>query len=204
MFNGTVKEFKSAFFPKPERGIEQGSAGLLAKEGAYVRRRMQQTLRYAKKASAPGQPPKVHRSDSFTRARRDPRTGIETRRPTSPLKELIFFAFDRARNSVIVGPARFGTAGGRVPGVLEYGGSVTQQKRVARAKSGRKASDAQRKAFKKKLKDGAVVAPVPVFQTRTVRIAARPYVKPAGDAEAKSSGRGPSILRGLVRDLFRG
>lgn len=46
----------------------------------------------------------------------------------SPLKELIYFAYDEANGSVVVGPADFKNRAKRsyrVPTVLEQGGTVT-------------------------------------------------------------------------------
>jgi len=69
---------------------------------AIARRKGLRTPRRPERVSEPGQPPFLHV------------------RP-SPLKRLIYFAYDPARDSVVVGPLRFGPAGAEA---LEYGGPV--------------------------------------------------------------------------------
>jgi hypothetical protein len=94
----------------------------LAKVGAFVRRRAKSSLKYGKRSSPPGRPPTVHKTSGFNRKKAA--KGVTTRQPASPLRELLYFAYDRDRRSVVIGPALFrGKAGGGVvPAVLEYGG----------------------------------------------------------------------------------
>ncbi|VTR92817.1 Uncharacterized protein OS=Isosphaera pallida (strain ATCC 43644 / DSM 9630 / IS1B) GN=Isop_2430 PE=4 SV=1 [Gemmata massiliana] len=124
--------------------------------GAYTRTRMKSSLRYKPGKSKPGHPPHVHRSRSkYTRPKKAT-DGTTVRRQVSPLKELIFFAFDHETQSVVIGPVKFGTAADvKVPGLLEKGGAGT-------FKAGR-SGERKRGVW-----------------------SARPFVKPAGDAEAQS------------------
>lgn len=84
----------------------------LSKFGAFVRKRMRQSIRRRKKSAEPGNPPSAH-SDT--------------------LKQ-IFFAWDDFKRSVVVGPIIFSVrdGGGKAPGLLERGGE-----RIKRAKSGK-------------------------------------------------------------------
>lgn len=108
----------------------------LAKIGAFIRRRAQTSIRYRKASSPPGSPPSAHRSSRYTRERTNKRTGAVTRQNASPLRDLIFFALDRGRRSVVIGPVVFGgsDSGGIAPRVLEEGGkSVFRSRRGSRA-----------------------------------------------------------------------
>lgn len=144
----SFKQIKAGFFDaKTVRDdADRKHAKVQAKFGAFVRRRMKSSLRYRKKASAPGQPPTVYRDKRFG--------------GKSPLRELIFFSRDPATNSVVIGPLAFGT---RAAGVLEKGGTVPVRNRG---------------------------------RAETVFVRKRPFVKPAGDAEAKSF---PQLLRSVVK-----
>ena len=123
--------------------------------GAFTRTRMKSSLRYKPGKSKPGEPPHVHRSRSkYTRPKKA-KDGTTVRRQVSPLKELIFFAYDKETDSVVIGPVKFGGADTKVPGLLEQGGAGTfKASRTGERKRG-------------------VWSP-------------RPFVKPAGDAEAES------------------
>jgi hypothetical protein len=112
-----------------KRKLDAATRRVLSKFGAFVQRRDKSSLRYEtgkRKKSAAGQTPVVHRSEKFTRQSKNRKTGQVTRRPASPLKELVFFAFDQARNSVVIGPEAFRNSklgGGVVPPLVEYGGT---------------------------------------------------------------------------------
>jgi hypothetical protein len=117
---------KSLFFDQSvvAKLIDKKTKKALSKVGAYIRRRAQTSIRYKDKPSRPGQPPHGHRSERFTRTNR--KTG--KRRSVSPLRELIFFAYNPDTKSVVVGPVVF--AGARksdylVPSVIEKGGLVS-------------------------------------------------------------------------------
>lgn len=84
----------------------------LSKFGAFVRKRMRQSIRRRKKSANPGEPPSAHGSN---------------------LKQ-IFFAWDDSKRSVVVGPIIFSVrdGGGKAPGLLERGGE-----RISRTKRGK-------------------------------------------------------------------
>ena len=105
-----------------KKGIERS----LKKCGAFVRTEAKSSLRYGKKSASPGAAPIVKRA-GMSRTTKKKDGSIKTR-VVSPLKELIYFAFDPATESVVVGPADFRNRASktyRVPSILESGGSVT-------------------------------------------------------------------------------
>ena len=89
--------------------IGRANAAVLSKAGAFIRRSAKGKIRYAKSVSKPGNPPHAHESK---RGSKD-----------SPLRELIFFAYDDRTNSVVIGPTPFRDTA-IVPRVLELGGSA--------------------------------------------------------------------------------
>lgn len=94
----------------------------LSKFGAFVRQRSRTSLKYGTGVSAPGATPTVHRAQ--TKAKTSKKTGKVTVQQVSPLRELIFFAFDPATESVVIGPTVGGSASG-APEALEHGGTST-------------------------------------------------------------------------------
>jgi hypothetical protein len=111
---------KLVFNPGPLLSAkDRAEMALLRKVGAYVRRAAKSSLRYRKKSAPPGIPPFVHRSDSYTRLKKNRRTGQMTRQAVSPLRELIFFAVDMYDRAVYIGPG----AGPAPPGGWRRAGS---------------------------------------------------------------------------------
>ena len=156
-FEFTLKELKDGFFDTNAvmSAAEKEYRKAAARFGAFTRRRMKSSLKYKPGESKPGQPPHVHRNTrNYTRPKKA-KDGTTTRQQVSPLRELIFFAFDKETESVVIGPVKFGGQGGPVPGLLEQGGAGT----FKASRSGER-------------KRGVW--------------SARPFVKPAGDAEAGS------------------
>jgi hypothetical protein len=95
----------------------------LSQFGAFVRRTAQSSLKYRKKPARPGEPPSVHRSEDFLRA-----SASGAVRATSPLKELIYFAYEPNTSTVYIGPVPFGGPIGVVPELLEKGGVLPARK----------------------------------------------------------------------------
>jgi hypothetical protein len=97
--------------------IGRAKAAVLSKAGAYIRRAAKGKIRYAKSPSKPGNPPHAHQSQKGGK--------------DSPLRELIYFAYDDRTNSVVIGPMPFhGTP--IVPRVLELGGTAPGHKNPLR------------------------------------------------------------------------
>lgn len=120
-------DLKRFFFDRSavSNAIDRGTRSALSKFGAFVRRADRSSLKYGAGKSAPGRPPVVHRTAGFTKSRKSRRTGAASRQPSSPLRELVFFAYDPAGKSVVVGPALFGgskVGGGTAPRLIEEGG----------------------------------------------------------------------------------
>lgn len=123
-FDFGFKQLKGGFFDTDavSKLADKAERKMLARFGAFARRRMKSSLKYKSGKSQPGQPPNVHRTRGFTKAKRNAKTGATTKQPVSPLRELIYFALDPATHSVVVGPVKFGGKGGVAPGLLEKGG----------------------------------------------------------------------------------
>lgn len=106
---------KGMFFDqaKVKRAAGRAQARVFARFGAYVRRRARQSIRKRRRISKPGEPPSSH---------------------TGALKRFIYFVYDRAQQSVIVGPVLLPGKPGDAPEALEYGG------RSATIEDGKRAS----------------------------------------------------------------
>lgn len=104
------------------RALSKAQRRALSGFGAFVRTRSKTSIKYRKGKSQPGSPPFAHKGSGFTRKRTNKRTGAITIQQKSPLKELIFFSFDSTKNSVVIGPLRFGSRPGME--ALEYGGAA--------------------------------------------------------------------------------
>jgi len=107
-------DIKRMFFDRTavRNKTDKATRRVLSKFGAFVRQTAKRSIRKRKRASRPGQPPSSH-------------TGL--------LKRFIFFGFDVARRSVVIGPVRLTQKTGDVPHVLEYGGTVRPLSRLSAA-----------------------------------------------------------------------
>jgi hypothetical protein len=95
----------------------------LSRFGAITRQDAKKSLKYGDKPARAGQPPTVHRSRGFTRTKKS--KGIAKQQPSSPLRELTFFAFNPTTESVVVGPAADSRSRGAIPAAIEEGGTST-------------------------------------------------------------------------------
>ncbi len=101
-------KFRGLFFDQAKvlRKADQATRKVLSRFGAFVRQTAKGSIRKRKKPSAPGSPPSSH-------------SGL--------LKRLIFFGYEPARRSVVIGPAAFFNNVRRkseAPRLLEHGGSA--------------------------------------------------------------------------------
>lgn len=103
---------------------------------------------------------------SIRKRKRQSRPGQPPSSHTGLLRRFILFGYDRRSDSVVVGPVGFRRS--RAPNVLEFGGRTTVE---SRRRGGRR-------------------------QKRTVRIAARPYMRPALEKERSQL---PAVWRNSVR-----
>jgi len=100
---------------------------VLSRFGAYVRQTARRSIRKRKAVSPPGQPPSSHK-------------GL--------LKRFIFFGYEPARQSVVIGPARLaGRNRGEAPPLLEYGGRTTLKRDGRRKRATYKARPFMTPAF---------------------------------------------------------
>lgn len=105
MFDFRIKDL---FFDRGPimRAVSKSRRAALSKAGAFVRTTARNSMRRRKGSAAPGEPPNVHKGT---------------------LRRLIFFGFDRASDSVVVGPVGFRAS--TAPNVLEFGGKATLVRR---------------------------------------------------------------------------
>lgn len=104
---------------KVKRVMNRKTARVLSRFGAFVRQRAKTSIKYVNGRSAPGEPPHAHRSQT----RVSKKTG--KKQAVSPLREGIFFGYDMARHSVVIGPAKLDTKDGDALAALEHGGRST-------------------------------------------------------------------------------
>jgi hypothetical protein len=164
---------KNWFFDRAavQKAVSRGNLRALAKAGAFLRTRARTSLRRRKKPSAPGQPPSVHSRDSFV-----------------TLKNILF-GLEPQRQAVLIGPVGLGRAGrstavvpdSTVPNVLEFGGQVSVlEEQLTYTDHGAKvtrwiqANPRLRRVRNRDLPQ----------RRRRVRIAPRPFMGPALEAEA--------------------
>ena len=93
---------KSMFFDRKAvtSAVDRATRKVLSAFGAFVRTAAKHSIRKRKAVSQPGQPPSSH---------------------VGHLRRLIFFGYDPARKSVVIGPTPFRSEV-EAPPLLEYGG----------------------------------------------------------------------------------
>lgn len=125
---------KSLFFDRQKvvRAVDKTKRAVLSKAGAFIRTVARTSIRKRKGSAPPGWPPHSH-------------VGL--------LRDFILFGYDRASDSVVVGPAKLNKPTD-APRVLEHGGTTT----VTKFSRGR-------------------------LRKRRVRIKARPFMGPALEKE---------------------
>lgn len=99
----TLHQAKQWFFDRAGvlAALDRPMKKILSRFGAFVRRRAQTSMRVRRRSSPPGQPPSAH---------------------TRLLRDHIYFGFDPAARSVVIGPVRLGRLPGTAPAALETGG----------------------------------------------------------------------------------
>lgn len=108
----TIEAIKRNFFDSDKviAAVDRATRKQLSKFGAFVRMRSRSSIRKRKATSKPGTPPTS-------------RTGL--------LKKFIFFSYDEATKTVVIGPAAF-KSNATAPELLEYGGRGTTSRFVNR------------------------------------------------------------------------
>ena len=176
---------KDYFFDREavQKAVARGNLRALSKAGAFVRTRARTSLRRRKKPSAPGRPPSVHSRDSF-----------------ATLKNILF-GLEPQRQAVLIGPVGLGRAGrnnavvpdGTVPNVLEFGGQVSVlEEQLSYYDRGQKVTRwIQSNPSLRRVRNRELPQ-----RRRRVRIAPRPFMGPALEAEAQHI---PEAWAGTVR-----
>jgi hypothetical protein len=118
MFGLRIDQAKGLFFDRPAvvSAVDRAGRRILSKFGAFVRQRAQ-SIMLGHKAGRIGAKSKVT-NRAGTSAPGDPPTphlGL--------LVKFLFFAYEPARRSVIIGPAKIGGKIGNAPQALEEGGA---------------------------------------------------------------------------------
>lgn len=145
------------------KNMDAAKRKALSKAGAFVRKRSRSSIKRRKTASKPGNPPHAHQGAI----------------------KLIYFAYDQASDSVVIGPIPFAgvMAPGIVTGTLEKGGAIAVKQRVPMAQARKARSPRQAEAYKRKLQDGTAQASHTRTVTKLINIEARPYMLPALESE---------------------
>jgi len=110
-------EITKLFFDKKavRDKVDAATRKVLSKFGAFVRQTAKSSIRKRKKPAPPGQPPSSH-------------IGL--------LKKFIFFGYDPAKRSVVIGPVRLSQKGrGEAPHLLEHGGSTMLKRKGKRTRA---------------------------------------------------------------------
>lgn len=174
---------KSQFFDRQAviRAVERGRRDALSKAGAYVRQRARTSVRRPRRAKLDDLSPQARAAwelaarRALRRGQPPPklpfapsRPGEPPRTPTGILRRTILFVYDKTTGSAVIGPYDLNLGTG-APRTLEYGGQATISRRIG----------------------GKPV-------TRTVAIAARPYMRPALAKEI-AKGTIPKAFRDSIR-----
>lgn len=125
----------------------------LSKGGAFIRRTAKGSIRKRKGPSRPGTPPSSH---------------------TDLLRKLIFFAYDKQRDSVVVGPEKAAAKGIDAPRITEEGGRSTATSTRVIHKKGKR---------------------IVIKKGQKLSYPARPFMQPALDKEAKKA---PELFKGIL------
>ena len=182
----TLADVKRSFFDADRvlKSMDRATRRVLSKGGAFVRQRAKTSIRYRKDPAPPGRPPSAHKTGMRTKTNR--KTGVTKRQASSPLRDLIFFAYDDASKSVVIGPVIFPSAARKgTPPRLEYGGTSPGLRRVPIA--GVPERDSRGRFVPLGLRTKLVPA---VFSYEP-----RPFMRPALAAEL------PKILEGFRNSL---
>jgi hypothetical protein len=133
----SIEVLRRGFFDQSKvvRAVSLAKRKAFSKAGAGVRKTAMTSIAYKDGPAPAGQPPHAHRYSGFTRQRKL-KTGKVIQQASSPLRELILFAYDFKTESVVVGPVDFKGARGpkQGPRLLEFGGSATAQDGKGRPK----------------------------------------------------------------------
>lgn len=156
-----IAALREFFFDQPKimAAVQKAKKRSLSAQGAFIRKSARSSIRKSKKSAVPGQPPKSHKGTL----------------------RLIFFVWDPNTESVVVGPVKVTSKEGRiVPKLLEEGGEARRRVSVIVPDAmKRPTTEAQRAAFKRKVKDGSIVPKGREKKYELVHYHEFPYMAPA-------------------------
>lgn len=146
---------KAGFFDRESvvDAVDKAKRKVLSKFGAFVRTRAKTSIRKRKGVSPPFGPPYSHEGS---------------------LRKLIFFSYDKVRESVVIGPVLTAKPTG-APEVLEYGGTIQGDGRVIFI-----TNEVGRDKTTGKFKSAGKTR---VELNGTIRYRPRPFMGPAFEAE---------------------
>lgn len=156
-FGMTFKAARAGFFDRAKviAAMDRANLRNLSRAGSFVRTSARSSLRYRTKPSRPGEPPSVHRTLNRKKTNKKGQTKVQR---VSPLREFLFFSYDRRSESVVIGPARFEGKAGKVPRTLELGGAAEQRPNLRRTHRVIGESGEIRIGEGKRNKDGVLVS----------------------------------------------
>ena len=163
-------KMKRMFFDSPAvvRRVDKRTRRVFSRFGAYVRQTARQSIRKPHRKLAPGEKLKRDRQGRYIGAKpRYSRQGDPPFDQTGLLKRYIYFGYDLRQRSVVIGPEKLtGPVSETAPHALEFGDESTTyglhwEARKTVRKQGRKVTVRRVKTYRK------------------VKIAARPYMRPA-------------------------
>lgn len=139
-FGRSLHQIKGAFFDQDVvlKAMDRATAKALSKFGAFVRTRARTSIRYAVKPSKPEKP--AHGHQSTARFKTSKKTGVGKVQSVSPLREFLYFFFDKEVKTVAIGPAKtnqrnaFGDK--PIPQILEEGGVIQVHEHLHRFRDG--------------------------------------------------------------------
>lgn len=122
MLGLTLRQAKANFLDRAAvtQAVDAAKREKLAQQGAYVQKTMQRLMRYRKRPSAPGEPPSAHAT--ATEEEVTPEGKVRKRKRGALLREFLYFVWDAATQSVVVGPIKLGRS--EAPASLEYGAQI--------------------------------------------------------------------------------
>ena len=164
MIHMTLREAQANFFTRLERQMDAATKKAYSRAGSIIRRRARRLTNKAAKLQTRQFTTRAGQTRQISFLVGAP-PGEPPRKRTGAIRDLIVFAADTARNTVVVGPTLFSRPTG-APNVMEFGGTVPLPVRNSAGWPRRDSAGNIRFAPK--------------------RIAARPYMKRALD-DVKSS-----------------
>jgi hypothetical protein len=160
----TVKFDKSRSFFDKEAVLSRVDAAKrkkLSRAGAMLRQTARRSMRRRKKPSRPGSPPSAH-----SQSPEHPRGAL--------LKERLFFAYDQANDSVVVGPEQLGRSDAAP--LQEFGGTVRTY--LPRKTVKRKISAKALAALRRKRANGSLKIVRKPLVARIAKVRPRPFMGP--------------------------